>query len=1265
SIAETRYVIALDSDTDLPRNAARRLVGTLSHPLNRAEIDPKTRIVSTGYGILQPRVETTWDSAGSTPFARLFSGHTGVDPYTTAVSNAYQDLFGEGIFIGKGIYEVDAFEETTRGRFPKDAILSHDLLEGVYARVGLVSDIELFEDFPSSYNAYAARSHRWVRGDWQIAGWLLPRVSSGPTTGGSGNSTGSGATERNTLTPINRWKIGDNLRRSLVAPASLLLLALAWLAPLLSPLFWTVSILLVYAFPFYSHLLTSVPSKPAGTLWSRHLSAVFEDAGVNLLQLLLILTFLAHTAYLMVDAVIRTLARMLITHRKLLEWVTAREAQRTLGRAPLDFVRRMWQAPAIAALITLASLLSELRPETMLIAAPFLAAWALSPIIAYLVSTPRAPVLYTMTEEERLYLRRVARKTWRFFEEFVGEKDRWLAPDNFQEYPKGGLAHRTSPTNLGLLLLSTLSAYDLGYITISEMVARTDRTLSSMEKLERYNGHFYNWYDTRSGQPLPPKYISSVDSGNLAGHLLALKNGCAELLRASIFSPQMAQHLRDLTQLLDGELGALRVEHRSPLQTTQRLTLDGIAALVEKIAVQARSTPQTMLEWAEWTNSLVQPTTDLATEARRLAGARGWEPDPKQVQSADVNNRRASSLEELVYWADSLARAVRSLEQELGSVVPWASMLAYPPALLVDEARPEIAAHWARLKTLQGVPSYSDILQWCAAATPEIRRLRARIRDGNVGMANSQTDAESETAAALRWLEMLSQRVSSAWAASELLLGRLTKAVNRVNSMAKDMKFGFLYDEERKLFSIGYNVAELRRDDSYYDLLASEARLGSYVAIASGEVEQSHWFGMARPTTGRGRKLALLSWTGTMFEYLMPNLVMPLYSGSLLDQTCAAAVRYQEQHGREHNLPWGFSEAAYNALDSSGNYKYRAFGLPELGIKRGLSEDLVVAPYATQLALSVAPRQALANMRRLSSFGLEGRYGFYDSIDFTRARRTSEESGAIVGTYMVHHLGMGLVATNNYLNNEPMVRRFQAEPEVRATLLLLQERVPRQASTAQPHPLEVKRERAERDDTPPVVRSYTTPNTDVARAHLISNGRYSVMITNSGAGYSRWGAGSSAMAVTRWRNDWVRDAYGSFIYISDTQSGAVWSAAAAPFGGEPAGYRAHFGLENAEFFRHERSNFGASGDGVGNIETHMEIVVSPEDDAEIRRVTLSNRGSRTRDIELTSYAEIALAAQSADEAHPAFSKLFIETEYFPGCGALLASRRPKAADEQR
>jgi cyclic beta-1,2-glucan synthetase len=1256
-----KYVITLDRDTELPQGSAQLLVGTIAHVLNKAEIDLGTGVVNRGYGILQPRVSTTWESAVASRFSRIFSGHTGVDPYTTAVSDLYQDLFSEGIYIGKGLYDVAAFEQATQDRFPANTLLSHDLLEGAYARAGFASDIELYEDFPSRYNVYATREHRWTRGDWQIAGWLLPRV---PSPNGW---------VRNPLSAINRWKIFDNLRRSLVPPAAVGLLALSWLALPGLHLFWTFGVLAVLAFPFYAHLLTATLAKPIAATWEPHLSTVFEDVRTNLAHFALVATFYAYQAYLMSDAIARTLIRMLVTHNHLLEWVTASEAQQTLGSSLPDFVRRMWQGPLFAAV--LAVLITLRDPSRALVAAPLLIAWALSPLVAYWMSKPIVHEVYRPTESEQLVLRRVARKSWRYFEDFVTSEERWLAPDNFQEDPKGELAHRTSPTNLSLLFLSTLSAYDLGYLTLPELAARLDCTLSSMEGLEKYNGHFFNWYDTRTGEPLAPKYVSTVDSGNLAGHLIAVKQGCVRLLDQPLFLDRAMAGLRDVLLIMREELDRVRDNSGYEVDGLQAQLIE----LEQKLqglntgSPPGRATPSSLRSYppsppalSALMSTLVSPVVALATDVRRLSGS-GFSSNGKTAPAnlttgswdlSDPNSDRRSatarqtaildapisvaSLSELVTWTDRLAHGVQALEEELKTLVPWADLLARPHPLLLKDSQPEIAAHWARLSTMpQPILSLRNNLTWCASRMSEVRRLQARIREAGLG---------DEGSAAIRWLERLRQAVSASWTASEALIKRMRDLSARAERMSSDMQFDFLLDEGRKLFAIGYNVAELRRDSSYYDLLASESRLASYVAIARAEIPQEHWFHLARPLAGRGDNLTLLSWTGTMFEYLMPNLVMKLFDKTLLAQACVGAVRRQQAYGRERGVPWGMSESAFNSLDPALNYNYRAFGVSDLGLKRGLWEDLVVAPYATLLALPIDPREALANLRRLSRLGLEGRYGYYDSIDFTRSRIPPGRVGAVVTTYMVHHVGMGLVAIDNFLHGDPLVEHFHSEPSVRAIELILQERIPSQAPLTQPHPIEADIQRLVRDESPPVTRHYSTPNTDVPRAQLLSNGRYRVMITNSGTGYSRWGK----LAVTRWRDDVVRDPFGSFIYLSDAQTGAIWSAASAPLGGEPMDYDVSFSLDKVDFRRRD-----------GDVETHMEVVVSPEDDAEIRHITLTNRGTRRREIDLTSYSEIVLGPQDADEAHPAFSKLFVETEYLDEWGALLASRQPRSASENR
>jgi len=1122
-LGEMRYVITLDADTQLPRDAARRLVGAMAHPLNRARYDARAGRVVEGYGILQPRVSVTLRSAGRSRFTRIFSGDTGVDPYTTAISDMYMDLFGEGNFVGKGIYDVDAFERALRGRIPENLVLSHDLLEGLHARTALATDIELFDDYPSTYLAYAARQHRWARGDWQILRWL-----------------GSG------LPLLSKWKIFDNLRRSLVAPGALLLLVAAWTFLPGSPLVWTLFVLLTLVFPVYGHLGNALMLHPRGVPWTSHLRNVWGDALRSTAQVALTIAFLPHQAYLMLDAVARTLARMLVTRRKLLEWVTAAQAERRLGRGPAEFWRRMLSAPLIAA--GLLGLIAWVAPGRLPEAAPFLLVWLLSPLIAYLVSEPLPARRPALEARERAELRLVARKTWRFFETFVGPEDHYLPPDNFQEDPKAVVAHRTSPTNIGLGLLSTLAAHDFGYLSHAELAGALDRTFATLSRLERLFGHYYNWYDTQTLAPLPPAYISTVDSGNLAGHLLALKQGCHEALVGPIIHPRILAGMEDARALLAHELRAAAGEGVRTPQVERRL-----ASLAELLA-------------------------------RRPGGPGEW----------------GRLLAEVAAAADELERAVRGLD--------WP-----PESAAGDEAR-----------------------YWAAALAHAARAHRDEFEAFQI------SDLESEPAGGLPALEE--------WPAAAGLAARFRVIAARAEQISAEMDFGFLFDERRQLFIIGYNAAEGQPDNSYYDLLASEARLASFVAIARDQVPQQHWFRLGRAMTRTSRGKALLSWTATMFEYLMPLLVMRTYEHTLLDDTYQTVVKRQVEYGAQHGVPWGISESAYSARDLAFNYQYQAFGVPGLGLKRGLSDDLVVAPYATALALPLRPRAALRNLRRLAADGLFGRYGFYEAVDYTPARVPKGEERVPIRAFMAHHQGMSLIALDNCLHDHPLPRRFHAEPLVQATELLLQERIPRQVPLAHPHAEEVSAGRTVRQVSPPVTRQFNTPRLSAPQTHLLSNGNYTVMVTHAGGGFSRW----RGLAVTRWREDATRDHWGAFCYVRDAGSGDFWSTGYQPTLREPQSYLATFSADKAEFHRLD-----------DEVETHTEIAVSPEEDAEVRRITLTNRGDRERELEVTSYSEVVLARSAADAAHPAFSNLSVQSEFIAEHAALLFTRRPRTPEEKQ
>jgi cyclic beta-1,2-glucan glucanotransferase len=1190
-LKQIRYVITLDSDTQLPRDAARRLVSIARHPLNRPQFDAQSGRVVRGYGILQPRVSVSLEGAALSRFARIFSGNTGIDPYTTAASDVYQDLFGEGTYTGKGLYDVDAFERALAGRVPENALLSHDLFEGLYAHAALVTDVELLDDYPPRYVTYAMRQHRWTRGDWQIARWLLPSVPDARNT-----------RTRNVLPFVGRWKIFDNLRRSLVAPGVVLWLVFAWTLLPGSPLLWSLFVLLAVAFPVYAHLTTSLLLHPRGIPWTSHFWSVWGDARTSTAQSALALTFLAHQAYLMCDAIARTAYRKLVSRRRLLEWTTAAQAEASRASTFADTLRFMW--PVVPVAVAAGALVATLRPGALPVAAPFLVAWCASPLIAYWVSRRSRPEREMLAPVDEREARLIARRTWRFFETFVSQEEQWLPPDNFQEDPQPVVAHRTSPTNIGLLLLSDVAAHDFGYAGTLELIERLELTFDALDKMPKFRGHLFNWYDTRTLEQLAPQYVSTVDSGNLAGHLLALKQACVELAERPPFGAHTLAGLSDTVTLLGTELERAGAARRR----TEVVTINHLRAEVSACAgLVAAGTPDTTDAWEKLFNSLHEHASTAADMLSVFA----------------QEHEGASDLTEATFWVSSLLRQVKEFARDLRAFTPTVYSPdthfrhVFSPALAVP-MRPELATLLGRVEPLSRLSEVYD------NALAELS-----VQEGD---AASLTTAVEDAAAA----------VASA-------LSRLSRLAQRCDELFEGMDFKFLLDEERKVFYIGYNVSSGQPDNSYYDLLASESRLASFVAVAKGDAPQEHWFHLGRRLTPVGSSRALISWTGTMFEYLMPLLVMRSYDRTLLDQTHHAAVRRQIEYGEERGVPWGISESAYNARDLYLNYQYAPFGVPGLGLKRGLSEDLVVAPYATALAALVAPRRALANLRRLEREGALARYGFYEAIDYTPERLPKGQRSAVIRAFMAHHQGMSLVALDNLLNRDVMQRRFHAEPLVQATELLLQERIPRGVPAAHPRAEEVLSGRVVRPLTNFVTRSYDTANLPTPRTQLLSNGTYSVMVTSAGGGYSRCGA----LAVTRWREDAVRDHYGSFCYLRDVRSGAVWSTTFQPTAAKPRAYSASFSEDKVDVLRTD-----------AGVVTHTEIIVSPEDNAEVRRISLTNQSTRVREIELTSYAEVVLAPPAADAAHPAFSNLFVETEFIAADNALLARRRPRSSKEE-
>jgi len=1190
-----RYVITLDSDTQLPRDVARKLVGAAIHPLNQPAIESSTNRVTYGYGILQPRVSISLSSASRSKLVQIFSGYTGIDPYTTAVSDAYQDFFGDGNFTGKGLYDVDAFQRTLENRVPPTSLLSHDLFESLFARAALTTDIELLDEYPASYEAYAKRSHRWTRGDWQIARWLFPHVPDGERR-----------RVRNVLPTIARWKILDNLRRSLVAPSLFLwLVATCALFPG-SAWLWSLFVLLVIAFPVYLHVTTGLLMHPRGIAWTSHFWTIWGDFRTNTAQIALSFVFLPHQAWLMCDAIVRALYRQLISRKKLLEWVSAAEAETKVQNTFGAFV--LFMLPALLLTLIALALTLSVKPMGLPVMGPLSVLWLLSPFIAYWVSRPRTAERKLLPAEDVKFARLIARRTWRFFETFVGPEDNWLPPDNYQEDPAPVIAHRTSPTNMGLLLLATSSARDLGYVGALEFVEREELTFATMAKLARLHGHFFNWYDSKTLEPLMPQYISTVDSGNLAGHLFAVKQACIDFPEHVLFDAPALVGLADTIDAVTTEAASLgTVRQRTEVLTVRQLQ-DEIAACRQLLKV---APGENLSSWIVLFDSLARRVSEIEDIVNALAHEHG-----------DV------SFKELRWWVGALQHQVDCRRRDVEALTNWGRLLP----LLESEIGAE-DKDWAPiLELLQQVPALAEIPQLCDRALVQLAAMQE-----NVSPALAQTTAR------------LTKALETSAGSSADTLSRLSRLARRCDQINEEMDFSFLFDVERKLFTVGYNVTTSRADDSYYDLLASEARLASFVGIATDNIPQEHWFRMGRALTNVNGGRALISWTGTMFEYLMPLLVMRNYPATLLSETYQTIVDRQIEYGDERGVPWGISEAAYNVRDLHLNYQYGPFGVPGLGLKRGLIEDLVVAPYATMLALSVDPAASMSNLRRLQKEGALGPYGFYESIDYTAERLPEGQKSVLIRAFMTHHQGMSLVSLANVLHEELGPRRFHSDPAVQATELLLQERIPVGVPAAHPRAEEVLTGRVMQFQPGAITRIYESADLDTPRTQLLSNGTYSVMITTAGSGYSQ----CEDNAVTRWREDVTRDNWGAFIYLRDVRSGAVWSAGHQPVRRKAQAYHVAFSEDKADFRRVD-----------SGISTRMEVVVSAEDNAEVRRISLTNHSSRTREIELTSYAEVVLASPNADAAHQAFSNLFIETEFIAGENALLAHRRQRSSDER-
>jgi cyclic beta-1,2-glucan synthetase len=1178
-LRSTRYVITLEPGTELPMNAARRIVGILSHPLNRPRFDPRLGRVTEGYGILQPRIRPSVESVNRTFFAKVFAEAVDLDISAAVGRDIHQDLFSEARFTGNGIYDVDAFEASLADRVPEEHAPAPRELDGIYARTGLCPDTELVENFPSHYLILASHQHLAACRNWEMIRWL------GLTVPGARNRR-----QRNSLPAMARWRIVGSLRQDLLAPSMFLLLVAAWLVLPGSPLLWTALAAVILLQPAYIRLGRALTARVPGVPLIDRLRQEWRLAATGVWHAFLSASFLPHQALLMLDATIQSVTRLALARRRQIGAQPAKPA----SQPPPDLqaiVAKMWPASVIA--VALLGVVTTVAPVNLPWAAPFLCLWCVSPLIAHRTGRQR-PVATLLQADDAATLRLVARTTWRFFEELVGPSDHWLAPERYQESAGDAVVTRTSPTQIGLQLLSTLAAYDFGYLSVRELLSRIEQPVAALLVMERYRGHFYSGYDTRTLAPQQPRSVSTADSGNLAAFLLALKEGLGEAVRVSPIVD--GRFLRGL----DDTMAALRHETGRDSTAGSRSTGAPRAAPLREIASfrERLSSPPTSL--AEWVRLLQELTDGLARIEVLLYDL--------QAQTGDATDEDAASAQ-WRFWIDRAASAIGARQTDLTALAGWTSGTSDSSTVL-----PEAVA----------VPSVAKLMSWCDAAMASLtgdRPIPAGLREA---LERSRNEAAE-------------------------LIRRAEHLIQVAEDLVTEMDFAFLFDSQRQLFSSHYSVTEGTLDFSHFDTLASDARLACFIAIVTGSVSPDLWSRLGRSTTRVGGTQVLLSWGGSMLEYLMPAVVMRAEPGTLLHETYGAAVQRQIDYATSRGVPWGISDSAFGRLVDNHHYESRQFGVPGLGLKRGLADDLVVAPYATTLAATIRPHDVAENLRRLAQEGLTGRFGLYEAIDYTPARLLEPRRGVIVRAFVAEHLSLSLIALDNCLHDAPMPRRFHADPRIQAAESLLREQTTA-LQRAIVLPAEPVVARTSPEPTASLaIRRYVTPHTLSPRVHLLSNGSYSAMMTSAGGGYSR----RREIAMTRWREDITCDDWGTFIYLRDLETGEVWSSTHQPSGREADEYEVTFAIDRAIWRRLD-----------AGLETRTEVIVSPEDDVEVRRVSITNHSMRPRTLDVTSYAEVVLVAPDADLASPMVSNLFVETIAVPERDALIATRRPSSGKDR-
>ncbi len=1207
-VKKVRFVITLDADTTLPRDSAIHLIAALAHPLNRPVFKEGTDQIIRGYTILQPRTEVRPTSVSKSLFTRIFAGDLGLDLYTHAVSDVYQDLFSEGIYVGKGIYDVAAFERSLKGKVPENSLLSHDLFEGSQGRAALVSDVILYEDFPPNYISHMARLHRWVRGDWQLLPWLLADFFNVRSEKG-----------KSQFSAIDTWKILDNLRRSLLAPSSLLLFLVGWFFLDQKALLWTLLTLAISAFPLLKDVVLSLSSRFILGSWQNNAARISKA----FFRWTFWLIFLPFRSIVQVDAIITTLVRLTISHKRLLQWTTSAHTLRLFGKERKFAViwEKMLSAPIFS--LVLGGLLFFLRRPAFWISLPLLLVWLFSPQIAYWISqiqTFKSKV--PLKADERKAYRNLARKTWLFFEKFVGPDDHWLPPDHYQEDPKGTIAHRTSPTNIGLMLLSTTAAYDLGYIGLLNYLLRLKYTFQTLDDLEKYRGHLLNWYNTQTKQTLSPRYVSTVDSGNFAASLIGLRQTLCIVADDPVCSPKLFEGLIDSINVLCEFLE--KITHPSLQEAVKNLKND-----CQDICQTIRESDFSDVKYL----TLPQAFKEKLTQ-------------PSEVLMQSLMENMESVSPEIIaglrHWSDAIYQHLDNINNQIEFLMGWVIDWQEMPDSLKKITSPIFQAGEMEERHFLSEPLHK-IPEFCEGKAKKL----SQFIEQNQANPEESGFSQSEWQDITTWAHRVIEGLKNAEEKSKELLSQIRFLIRHIDFYLNHMAFDFLFDQDQKVFFLGYKVGAGRLDQNHYDLLASEARTASLIAIAKNQVPRSHWLHLSRPVTIVAGIPTMISWNGSMFEYLMPDLFTQTYPNTLMHQTSHGVVDAQINYGKEHGVPWGVSESSYYRFDSADNYQYQGFGIPSLGRKRGLQDDLVVAPYASLLAAGIRSKDVLQNIRALKDIGMMGLFGFYESVDFTASRLPVGKEKAIIKSYMAHHQGMILVSLSNVLTHGQLPKRIHKNPHIKSVELLLQEQIPHkplQKKVKTPETIAQSQQQAASPMTP-----WTASNANhLINYHILSNGELRMVMSETGSGFLQW----KEKALTRWHPDSTLDQWGIWFYIQDTENQTFWSIGRQPIQEHPDEYQAIFSGHQTEI-RHMQNE----------IRTNLESTIAPNRNALIQRITLSNQSSKPRRLRIMSYGEVVLAPPSTDQRHPAFNKLFIESRFQPEREMLLFNRRQRSSTE--